>query len=117
MALLNSKLLSFYFRSKFEEAHVQNGYLQFKKIYTSQIPIFEINFKDKLQKTNHDILADLAQKMTKLNKELLRLPENLDKWYELRDEIKKTDIKIDQEVYKLYGLTDKEIKIVEESIK
>lgn len=117
LALLNSRLLSFYFRSKFEEAHVQNGYLQFKKIYTSQIPIFEINFKDKLQKANHDKLADLALKMTKLNKELLVLSENSDKWYQLKDEIKKTDKKIDQMVYEIYGLGEREIKIVEESIK
>jgi len=40
LVLLNSKLLSFYFRQKFGEAHVAGGYLQFKKIYTSQIPIF-----------------------------------------------------------------------------
>lgn len=35
----------------------------------------------------------------------------------IEDEIKKTDAEIDQLVYKLYGLTQKEIAIVEESLK
>ena len=34
---------------------------------------------------------------------------------ELKAEIDKTDKEIDQMVYELYGLTDEEIKIVEES--
>ncbi len=36
---------------------------------------------------------------------------------ELKAEIDKTDKEIDQMVYELYGLTDEEIKIVEESVK
>ncbi|MFH1641908.1 MAG: hypothetical protein ABIC04_03330 [Nanoarchaeota archaeon] len=35
----------------------------------------------------------------------------------LEDEIEKISGEIDQEVYKLYGLNNKEIKIVEESLK
>jgi len=35
----------------------------------------------------------------------------------LKDRIDKTDKEIDQMVYKLYGLTPEEIKIVEESLK
>ena len=35
----------------------------------------------------------------------------------LEQQIKNVDYKIDQEVYKLYGLTKEEIKIVEESLK
>ena len=35
----------------------------------------------------------------------------------IEEEIKKTDAEIDALVYKLYGLTQEEIKIVEESLK
>ena len=35
----------------------------------------------------------------------------------LEQQIKNIDYEIDQEVYKLYGLTKEEIKIVEESLK
>jgi len=37
----------------------------------------------------------------------------LDKWESVKSEIEKTDKKIDEEVYKLYGLTEDDIKIVE----
>ena len=36
---------------------------------------------------------------------------------QLEKEIQTLDTEIDEKVYKLYGLTDKEIKIVEESLK
>jgi len=39
--------------------------------------------------------------------------ENASKWERLKSEIEKTDKKIDEEVYKLYGLAEAEIKIVE----
>jgi len=41
--------------------------------------------------------------------------ENSNEWQKLKDEIEKTDRKIDEEVYKLYGLTPGEIKIIEKS--
>lgn len=115
LALLNSSALSFYFRNKFEEAHVMNGYLQFKKIYTSQIPIYKIDFQNKAEKQRHDELSELAERITNLNKQLQKVAENSDKWNSIKKEIEKTDKEIDQKVYKLYGLTEEEIKIVESS--
>ena len=47
------------------------------------------------------------------NKELREIPEHSEKWESIKSEIEKTDKKIDEEVYKLYGLTEEEIKIVE----
>ena len=45
-----------------------------------------------------------------------RAPSNIQKLVETFEwEIKYTDDQIDQLVYELYGLTDKEIKIVEEA--
>lgn len=115
LALLNSKLLSYYFRNKFEEAHVRGGYLQFKKIYTSQIPIYKIDFSNKKEKAKHDELASLADKMLKFNKGLQKIDPIMDEkeYGELKQEIDKTDKEIDQKVYKLYGLSEEEIKVVE----
>ncbi|MCD4799709.1 MAG: hypothetical protein K8R19_11975, partial [Methanosarcinales archaeon] len=42
--------------------------------------------------------------------------DSMDKLQPLRGRIEATDRIIDQIVYRLYGLTDEEIKIVEESI-
>ena len=51
--------------------------------------------------------------MFDLNKKLQKADENSNKWNLLKEEIEKTDKKIDEEVYKLYGLTEEEIKVVE----
>ncbi|PIR12948.1 hypothetical protein COV49_03750, partial [Candidatus Falkowbacteria bacterium CG11_big_fil_rev_8_21_14_0_20_39_10] len=112
LALLDSKLLSYYFRNKFEEAHVRGGYLQFKKIYTSQIPIYKINFSDKKEKAKHDKLAKLADKMLRLNKELQKLDPIMDdkEYEEVKKEIEKADREIDERVFELYGLNEEERK-------
>jgi len=39
LGILNSKLMSWYFRKKFSASHIRGGYLQFKKQYLEQIPI------------------------------------------------------------------------------
>lgn len=58
-------------------------------------------------------MVRLANKMLEFNKQLQETEKDSDKWHSTKSEIEKTDKKIDEEVYKLYGLTDKEIKIVE----
>ena len=113
LACLNSKLIRSWFAYKFEDAHVSGGFLRFKKIYTSQIPIREIDLKNKDVKAAHDSLASAAKNLTELYKKLYLTVENSDQWHKIKDEIAKTDKKIDEEVYKLYGLTKEEIKIVE----
>ena len=53
-----------------------------------------------------------------INKKLNELGEKqTDERKHIELEIEKTDEEIDQEIYKLYGLTKEEIKIVEESLK
>ncbi|MEK7078661.1 MAG: hypothetical protein AAB929_01195, partial [Patescibacteria group bacterium] len=71
------------------------------------IPIIDV---DKEQQKKIIIMAD---KMISLNKELREIPEHSEKWESVKSEIEKTDKKIDDEVYRLYGLTEEEIKIVE----
>jgi len=39
--------------------------------------------------------------------------KNTDKWHSLKAEIEKVEQQIDNEIYKLYGLTYEEIKIIE----
>ena len=58
-----------------------------------------------------------SEKQSKFNKELLRLKNKpTDSKIRLEEEITALDEQIDQEVYKLYGLTKEEMKIVEESL-
>ena len=47
------------------------------------------------------------------NKQLQVIPENSDKWDFIKREIEKVDREIDEQVFRLYGLTNSEIKIIE----
>ncbi|MCG2809540.1 MAG: hypothetical protein L6275_04355, partial [Candidatus Portnoybacteria bacterium] len=78
-------------------------------------PIYKIDFSDKKEKAKHNELVKLADKMLKLSEELQKLhPIMDDKEYEETElEIQKIDEIINQKVYKLYGLTEEEVRIVE----
>jgi type II restriction/modification system DNA methylase subunit YeeA len=61
----------------------------------------------------HDEIADLADKMMKLNKLFAPVRNtSCDEREELLQEIKATDEEIDEKVYQLYGLNEEEIQIV-----
>jgi Alw26I/Eco31I/Esp3I family type II restriction m6 adenine DNA methyltransferase len=100
LGLLNSKLVDYYFKYFNNTNHVPVGELK-------TIPIPETT---KLQQT---AIGNLAQKLLMLQKKFHIVEENSEKWNSIKSEIEKTDKKIDEEVYKLYGLTQEEIKIVE----
>src|SRR3989344_2491872 len=53
----------------------------------------------------------LVERMLSLQRELYELSENSEKWERVKLDIERTDRKIDEEVYKLYGLTEEEIKV------
>ena len=61
-------------------------------------------------------MENLVDKMINLNKELSEAIVPRDKKL-LKKQIEITDNLINHLVYELYGLTDEEIKIIEESIK
>jgi len=54
-------------------------------------------------------------RMLKLKEDLRETAENSNQWQKIKNEIAKTDKKIDEEIYKLYGLMPEEIKIIEEN--
>lgn len=104
ISLLNSRLLNFYLKhisSKF-----QGGYFAYSKQYIKDLPM--------VIPTNGEVLVDYSKKMISLYKDLEKAIRNSDKWKYIESEIERTNKKIDEEVYKLYGLTEKEIEIVEQ---
>ena len=111
LALLNSRLLDFYLQNI--SSPFRHGYFAYNKQYVEQLPIKLLNLSNPVEKSRHDELASLAEKMLKLNKELKKTSENTDKWYSLKKEIEQTDNLIDERVYELYGITKKEINIIE----
>jgi type I restriction-modification system DNA methylase subunit len=112
LTLLNSKLLTFYFRKNLITNPEAYPYIQHYDL--EKIPIYKINFSNLKEKAKHDELSKQADKILELNKQLQKIPENSDRWNLIKAEIEKTDKAIDQKVYKLYGLTEDEIKIIEE---
>ena len=91
LAILNSKLMAFYYNNKFDTKSID--------VLTS------CRIKPVSRKTQNEI-GCLALKLQTLNK---NAGQN-------HDQIESIDHKIDQLVYQLYGLTDDEIKTIEEYV-
>ncbi|MES0489888.1 MAG: N-6 DNA methylase [Leptospirales bacterium] len=88
------------------------GRLRLKKQYMEQLPIRTIDFDNSDDKAKHDQMITLVDRMLDLNKRLPEANTPHDKT-QLERQIAATDQEIDLLVYKLYDLTDEEIKIVE----
>ena len=101
LAILNSKLGSYAIK-KYYAPFLGNAAFEFKKEWVQLLPIPKI--PDSEQKPFID-LVDKILAMTKDDD----YPNNLTK----QGKVKELEHRIDQMVYKLYGLTNEEIKIVE----
>jgi adenine-specific DNA-methyltransferase len=95
LAIISSKLMSFYFRYKNGEFDIL-----FPKIKLQHFKLFPINVKTNDYSVQLEVIIDQIQdaRKTNVNEDTLAL-----------------ESEIDQLVYQLYGLTDEEIKIVENS--
>ena len=81
-----------------------------KKAYLDQIPIHLASPSDQQP------IIKLVEQMLEMNKRLVEMGEaqSTDR-QRLEEEIRRTDAKIDELVYKLYGITEEEKKTIEES--
>ena len=79
------------------------------------LPIRVIDFTDPSDAALHDRMVGLVEGMLEMNRKLaeVKTPRERDV---LMRRIDATDRQIDALVYELYGLTEDEIKIVEESL-
>jgi len=105
LAIFNSRYIDYLYRRKVMETgkvfpQVKLGYLRSFPFVVASRP-------------HQEVIITLVQSIMKDNIDLSRSTENSERWQKLKMEIQKTDRKIDEEVYKLYGLTPEEIKIVE----
>jgi len=110
LGLLNSKLLTFRFRSigKLKSG----GIIEYFWNSVSKLPVRAIDFSNAADRARHDKIVELVERMLDLHKQLAAAKNPNDKT-RLQREIEATDREIDRLVYELYGLTEKEIKIVE----
>ena len=110
LGLLNSSLLNWYYgfigKPKGKSREYFNEPL-------AKIPIRNTNFSDPYDNTHHNRMVTLVDLMLELYKQLASAKTDHDKTV-IQRQIDATDRQIDQLAYELYGLTQEEIKIVEE---
>lgn len=105
LGILNSHFIGWYFRKKFQITEDDT----FPQIMIRDILQFPLPI---VSNALHDQMVSLVDQMLDLNKKLAesKMPQTTEM---LCRQIDMTDMRIDQLVYELYGLTDEEIKIVE----
>jgi len=112
LALLNSKLMDFLYSDLVGEQH--RVFPEVKPVQLFKLPIRTIDFSSATDKARHDRMVELVDTMLKLHKNLRAAKTDHEKSL-IQRQIDATDKQIDQLVYELYGLTDEEIRIVEEA--
>ena len=102
VSLLNSRLISFWYRNYYKSLSLAGGYLRINNSEIQTIPIPEVDSKEQKQ------LVDLVDKIL-INTQSDDYINNPAK----QAKVKEYERQIDQMVYKLYSLTKEEIEIVE----
>lgn len=113
LALLNSKLLSYLFRIRFQAKQLAGRYLAINKGPLERLPIRIIEPSDKRGCSRQKRLVELAEVM---NEVLLGQPPSDSGGIEekrIAKQAESIDREIDRIVYRLYRLTDREIETVE----
>jgi len=111
LGLLNSALLSAYVIA---HSPVFSGrFFKFSAPYLKKIPVRTIDFTSAEDRSLHDRIVELVQRMLDLSARLAKA-RSVEEKTRLQRLIDRTDREIDGLVYELYGLTEEEIGIVEE---
>jgi len=114
LGILNSKLGQFYFSeicSGLEGG--ETTYLRFFGQYLEEFPVHSIDRSISAEKAHHDRMVQLVEAILKLHKQLPTAKTSHGRTAVQR-QIDTADKQIDQLVYELYGLTEKEGRLVEE---
>jgi len=111
LAILNSRLLSWYF-CQFNMVARRDDFPKTIIKQTRELPFPSIAPEGPADKATHDKLVLLADRMLSLTPKLRQAASEAEK-AALQATLAKTDSEIDRLVYDLYGLTEQEITIVE----
>ncbi len=113
LALLNSKLLNYYYKKKFTNNSTITNAVSTKNLF--ELPIPKIDLLNDKQKQMHDNLLKLVDQMLSIQQKINSAKNDIEKesFQKLANSI---DDQIDEIVYKLYNLTEEEIKIIESNI-
>ena len=108
LGAINSKLVTWYLKNILGMA------IEINPDTGRRLPIRRIDFGNPAEKSAHDAIVQLVEKMLALQKERqsVKPEEDLDRSRLLDKQIAFIDEEIDKRVYILYGLTKEEIEIV-----
>ncbi|MEK7073132.1 MAG: N-6 DNA methylase [Patescibacteria group bacterium] len=109
LGVINSRILNYFYRNFFVTIDILKNALL-------SLPIREIDFKIPEDKEEYEKIQKLVSLDLSLNKRFASSKSEAEQ-AALKRQIDATDQQIDQLVYKLYGLTNEEIRIVEEATK
>jgi hypothetical protein len=116
LGILNSRLFWFAISNISIPFGVRAGKYRYRLIYQymEKVPIRPIEMTNLTDKARHDQMVHLVEQMLSLHQQLATAKTPQDQTV-LKRQIDTTDRQIDQLVYELYGLTEAEIRIVEEN--
>ena len=110
LAILNSNLMIFYYIKNFTNKSKLT--VNISKTFLDKLPIAEVDFTDKMQKTCYEKIVKYVDTMLDLQKQLLAAKLNSQK-VEITRLITYTESQINENIYKLYDLTPEEIATIE----
>jgi TaqI-like C-terminal specificity domain len=111
LGVLNSRLLSYIYVNTSAIA-TKDDFRQTTLAELRRLPIPFPDFEIKVEKSRHDKLVSLVEKMLALTPKLRAALSDSEK-ATLQNAVTATDRQIDALVYELYGLTPEEIELVE----
>jgi hypothetical protein len=112
LGILNSSLLRSFWSDRYYDR--RRTFPKIKGTYLKQLPILSLDLTESADKARHDRMVRLVEQMLGLHKQFAKAKTTHDQAM-LQGQIAATDRQIDRLVYELYGLTEEEIRIVEES--
>lgn len=113
LGLLNSSVTDFFIKNV--STTIRGGYFRYFTQFIEQIPIPSIDFSVAADKNRHDKMVELVNQMLVSNKNLLLAKDSQDKIF-LQRQIDATSRQIDLLAFELYGLTNDEIKVLQEAL-
>ena len=109
LALLNSKLISYYTYIFIYSKAIRT--MHFDGSYSGKIPI------KKIPKEEQEYFDRKVSRLLELNSKYSSEDKLTDKTEKLKDEINALENEINNQIYKLYGITEEEKKVIEDSLR
>ena len=111
LALFNSELLDFYYQQIKSKRGKSRAMPQVNLSFIRQLPLKVVLKKDR------DKIVGLVDKILMLNNEIIRFGDKqTEERKRLEDKIRAIDTEINNLIYKIYGITEEEKKVIEESL-